>query len=65
MSALDHDAFAALAREHTETLARLRAAVAARAGDANAKLLHDDAAAAFHRLFAAAGAYEPREARDA
>lgn len=65
MSALDHDAFAALARAHTEALARLRDAVAARAGAANAALLHDDAAAAFHRLFAAAGAYEPREARDA
>lgn len=52
--------YARLAREHTRALAALRAAVEARAGEANAKLLHDDAAAAFHRLLAATGAYDAR-----
>lgn len=65
METLTHAELAAIAREHTAALARLRAAVAARAGDANATLLHDDAAGAFHRLFGAAGAYDTAEARDA
>lgn len=61
---LDRAELARLAREHTAALTRLRAAVAARAGDANATLLHDDAAGAFHRMLGAAGAYDAAEARD-
>lgn len=60
----DRAELARLAREHTAALTRLRAVVAARAGDANATLLHDDAAGAFHRLLGAAGAYDATEARD-
>lgn len=50
--------FALRAQRLTEDLAWLRELTAGRAGAANAKLMHDDAAGALHRLLAAAGAYE-------
>ncbi len=56
--------YAARAQRLTADLAWLRELTAARAGAANAKLMHDDAAGALHRLLAAAGAYEaPAEGR--
>lgn len=60
---LDRGDFARIAHTEEHLLARLRVAVEQRAGEENARLLHDDAAAAFHRLLAAAGAYEVRDAR--
>lgn len=56
--ALTRDDLAKIAQAETHLLGVLRAAVARRSGDANAATLHDGAAAAFHQLFAAAGAYD-------
>lgn len=51
--------YTAIALGLTETLDRLRREAAQRIGDAQAKQLHDSAAAVLRLLFAAAGAYEP------
>lgn len=63
-AALDRSDFSRIATMEEHLLARLRRAVEARSGDENATLLHDYAAAAFHRLFDAAGAYDDAGARD-
>ena len=61
--ALTRAELARIAQAETHLLGLLRGAVVRRAGEANAATLHDDAAAAFHKLFAAAGAYDGEAVR--
>lgn len=53
---LSHEELARIATQATEHLTRLRAGAVERVGEANAAVLYDAAADAFHRLLAAAGA---------
>lgn len=57
---LPREQFARLALAETAVLEQLRAEVEKRSGKAAADALHDSAAATFHRLFDAAGAYTSR-----